>query len=58
MTISEESQAIEHGLIYKKDIKTEKTLTSKYVNTNFVIDPTMPRTKEFQCEKCGHNEAI
>ena len=26
MTISEESQAIEHGLIYKKDIKTEKNI--------------------------------
>jgi DNA-directed RNA polymerase subunit M/transcription elongation factor TFIIS len=29
-----------------------------YAMRDLVSDPTLPRTKEADCPKCGHNEAV
>ena len=28
------------------------------INPDVIMDPSLPRTRDFKCPKCGHDEAV
>lgn len=36
----------------------EETNIDAIVNPDIIMDPTLPRSRDIQCPKCGNNEAV
>lgn len=45
----------DHLVYFRELVQTVETRDKDY--SDFALDPTLSRTKEFQCPKCSHTEA-